>query len=90
MNQPKILYFVKGAPDEAELAEASASGALFRNCLAWHENDAYEPCDQVMGKFSNIPEPYKHLWKETETLDKCEKPPVKPRSKKGGKNAAGS
>lgn len=61
----KILYFIRGVPTEAELAEAENIRALIRDCQAWHERDCFEECDIVMGKEENIPNPYKHLWQET-------------------------
>lgn len=62
MTMKKILYFVRGVPTEAELLAAQANYALIRDYTAWHEGDCLEMCDMVIGKYENIPGPYKHLW----------------------------
>lgn len=59
----KKLYFVAGLPTDAEIEEATREGALIRNCLAWHEGDSFEDCDEVLGKEADIPASYRHLWK---------------------------
>lgn len=74
--------------------EAEKAGALLRDRDAWHERDAFEPCDLVMGKQENVPPPYAGLWADPGQKDElaraeaaksdCAKKP----SKRNGKNAA--
>lgn len=69
----RILYFTQGLPSEKELAEAERLGALLRNSLAWHEGDAFEPCDLVMGRPESVPPPYRDLIGAIKTVSRRKK-----------------
>lgn len=66
MSKQTILYFVSGALNEKQEALAMKTGAKIRDVNAYHEDDAIEICDAVMGE---VPERYLERFEKSEHFD---------------------
>ncbi len=78
MTKQVTLYFVTGNPNEKQTALAQKASARIRNASKFHEDDAVENCDFVMGE---VPEKYLERFEKSEQFDAAKRLIVKTESK---------